>query len=395
MHDLVRRRGWAVLSLGVVGALALSASACGSSNAAPVPPPVVTGRVDAAGVTWLCRPGLISDPCAGNLTTTSIGPDGARTVVHLHPATDPPIDCFYVYPTVSTQTTGNATLAAQPAETSVAAAQASPFSQQCRVYAPMYRQATLASLTGQATTPVNVSEAYSDVLAAWHDYLARYNDGRGFVLIGHSQGAFVLERLIAQTVEGNPSVRRRLVSAILLGGNVTVRDGKSQGGSFSTIPACRSANQTGCVIAYSTFAAGSPPPANSIFGRTSSPGEHVLCTNPAALAGGTGSLETEVPTDLTGLSGVVGAGLSPLVPKVATPWISWPNRFDATCTAKGGATFLSASATVPSGRPMLDELSRVLPPTWGLHLVDVNIAVGNLVSDVAAESSHFVRATGR
>jgi len=387
-----RNRTRTFLAASVIITLAAAASACGSSSTpASNAAPVVRNRVDAAGITWLCRPGLVADPCAGSLTTTVVSPSGTRRTVRRQAAANPPIDCFYVYPTVSTEKTGNASLAVQAAETGVANAQAAQFSRDCRVYAPMYRQATLASLVGQSTTPVQPNEAYENVLAAWRDYLAHYNDNRGFVLIGHSQGAFILKQLIAQVIEKTPSVRRRLVSAILLGGNVTVPDGKTVGGTFSNVSACRSPSQTGCVLAYSTFAANAPPPPNSVFARTSTPGHHVLCTNPAALGGGTGTLRADVPTELRGLAGVIGSGIAPLVPDVHTPWVSWPEQFRAECVSAGGATWLSVAAEAPSAKSVLDQLAHVLPPTWGLHLVDVNLALGNLVSVVADQSTHYLR----
>ena len=58
---------------------------------------------------------------------------------------------------------------------------------------------------------------------AFETYLKKYNHGRGFVLIGHSQGSFVLRSVIAKLVDPKPSVRKRLLSAILMGGNVLVK----------------------------------------------------------------------------------------------------------------------------------------------------------------------------
>ena len=71
---------------------------------------------------------------------------------------------------------------------------------------------------------------------AFKTYLKKYNHGRPFVLIGHSQGSFVLEQVIAKQVDSKPSVRKRLLSAILMGGNVLVKDGKAVGGTFKHIP---------------------------------------------------------------------------------------------------------------------------------------------------------------
>ena len=238
---------------------------------------------------WLCKPGMKNDPCTPSLKTTVFSPAGKklRVVTPARPKA-PKIDCFYVYPTVSDQPGPNATLNVDPVQRSIALYQAARYSQYCRVFAPMYRQATIGALsTPQAATAF--ASAYPDVLAAWKDYLAHFNRGRGVVLIGHSQGTFHLRKLVSEQIDNKPVVRRRLISAILLGGNVTVRKGKDAGGDFKHVPACRSTSQLGCVIAFSTY--DQPPPPNSLFGRTSTPGLQVLCTNPASLHGGSGLID--------------------------------------------------------------------------------------------------------
>jgi hypothetical protein len=213
-------------------------------------------------------------------------------------AKNPKIDCFYVYPTVSSEPTVNSDLTIQASETGVARDQAARFSEDCRVYAPMYKQLTLNAIGGTVhLTAANLTGAYDSALSGFKDYMAHYNHGRGIVFIGHSQGASALIRLLKNEVDPNPKIRRLLVSAILLGGNVTVPIGKSVGGDFKHIPACQANDQTGCVVAYSSFL--DPPPANSLFGRVgqgvsllSGQGPNtklrVLCTNPAALGGGSG-----------------------------------------------------------------------------------------------------------
>jgi hypothetical protein len=107
----------------------------------------------------------------------------------------------------------------------------------------------------------------------------QWNHGRGFVLIGHSEGAFVLEQLIQQQIEPSAAERKLFISAILLGGDVTVADGSGTGGTFKRTPACTSAAQTGCVVAYSSW--GHTPPAKALF-QDATAGHHVLCVNPAA-----------------------------------------------------------------------------------------------------------------
>jgi len=348
---------------------------------------------------WLCRPGQANDPCTANLDATVFHANGTTTMQSESPAKDPPIDCFYVYPTVSAQTTVNANLTVDPEETAVAVAQASRFSTACRIYAPMYPQLTVSSITGGATGSVTVSAvttAYDGVLSAWRYYLAHYNRGRGVVFIGHSQGSGMLIKLLRSQVDPSPAARKHLVSALLLGGNVTVPVGKTVGGDFQHIPACVSNGQTGCVVAYSMFL--DPPPADSGFGRVGQgvssmsgaapkKGLQVLCTNPASLARPSvaGVLQTYAPTSR--FPGPLGTFYEP-VPSAPTPWATYPDLYTGRCVSSGGATWLQIGRTDIPGdtRP---SVSQTLGPTWGLHLDDINLAVGNLVSLVQDQAAAY------
>src|SRR4051794_27375943 len=165
------------------------------------------------------------------MTATVNAASGDAGVQHAKPARKPKIDCFYVYPTVSGQPGGNANRHIDPEETVVAMNQASRFSQVCRVFAPMYRQLTTSGIFGDPT-PAQRAEGYHDVVAAWHDYLKHLNKGRGVVLIGHSQGSFVLNQLVKSEVDRRPAARKRLVSALLIGGNIQVPTGRVVGGDF-------------------------------------------------------------------------------------------------------------------------------------------------------------------
>jgi hypothetical protein len=351
---------------------------------------------DASGTKWLCRPGLADDPCTAPLAATVVPRGGATRVEAAHAASKPGIDCFYVYPTISDQLTVNANLAIGFREHEVAVAQASRFSQVCRVFAPVYRQITLSALDHPARISIaDALIAYDSVRSAFRDYLAHYNHGRGIVFIGHSQGAAILIRLLKQEVDSTPQVRRRLVSALLLGGNVTVRKGRAVGGDFAHIPACESGRQTGCVVAYSSFSA--KPPQNSQFGRTNSdagvrllaphkpsPDIRILCVNPAFLAGGTFALEPYLPSLILAF---LPAGSAPTV---STPWVSFPHEYRATCESSGTATWLQVSriAGASDQRP---SLTRLQDPALGLHVLDVNIALGNLVQLVRDEAAAYTK----
>ncbi len=355
------------------------------------------GTAAASGTVWLCRPGLTPNPCTPGLSTTVYSPTLRPLRTTTPPAVrHPAIDCFYVYPTVSDQKTGNADLSIDPEERSIALYQVARYSQVCRIFAPIYRQVTLAAIgIGSPTTPPDSGLAFSSLESAFRDYLHNDNHGRGFVLIGHSQGAFILRQLIHKDIDPDPQLRSRLVSAILLGGNVLVKPGPSGvGGDFRHVPACRSARQTGCVIAFSTF--DQPVPPNSLFGRPGGPGSSsaphgsiVLCTNPAALGGGKGLVTPIVPTAPFAPGTSIAAGVALLhmqrpVPAPRTVWYSLPGAYRAYCSSTNGAHVLEVSAVDGA-----ETLTPSPDPTWGLHLVDANIALGNLVQIVSSQATAY------
>jgi hypothetical protein len=241
-----------------------------------------------------------------------------------------------------------------------------------------------------------VETAYAGVLSAWHEYLAKYNHGRGVVLIGHSQGAGLLIHLMRQEIDPSPALRKQLVSALLMGGNVSVPAGQAVGGDFQHIPACQAALETHCVVAYSTFL--QQPPADTLFGVVEGPvatlaggaasGKNlqVLCVNPTLLLQGAGSgplLQYESTTPVPGfLSSFWQA------PKAPTPWVATPGLYSAQCKHANGDSWLQVNDVGPKGDPR-ELLAETLGPTFGLHLYDINLALGNLVPMVALQAGIY------
>ncbi|MCW2991968.1 MAG: hypothetical protein JWM73_2562 [Solirubrobacterales bacterium] len=347
-----------------------------------------------ADVEWLCKPGAEPDPCRESQATTVEAADGTTKVVTPQNPAKPPADCFYVYPTVSGQTTVNADKSKDPEVLAIARYQAARYSLTCRVFAPVYRQLTVASIyTGSAEARAAGRKiAYGDVREAWLEYLRRYNHGRGVVLIGHSQGSGMLRQLMRQEVDPKPKVRRRLVSAVLLGGNVVVKKGEKIGGDFQHIPGCAQPRQVGCVVAYSTF--DETPPDNTRFGKVPAtditganlpvgPAYEVLCTNPGSLGANAPSTFTSLVRSET-FPGPIGAGLLVMYggppPSAATPWLQPNDRYQGRCETSNGANVLMVHPVGDS-----QDLNPSPTPDWGLHLADANLPLVQLVNVVRTQ----------
>ena len=399
-----------------LAALALLLAACGESKpAAPAPAPV-TDTAEAApalapvtpvdyshaGV-WLCRPG-VEDACEQVATTTSVSADGQLMKDRFAPAADPPIDCFYVYPTVSRDETGNSDTIAGPEEMEIARQQLARFGGVCRLYAPIYRQVTMAALDKMLAgedAGSNREMAYADVKAAWERYLAVDNQGRGVVLIGHSQGAGLLTRLIAAEIDGKPA-QERLVSALLLGASVERPSVTSVGGSFRNIPLCTNSESVGCAIAYSSFRADSPPPADSLFGAAATEGMRAACVNPAELDGSGGVLKPMLPVGAILFDELAAPGpWTTDNPAIETPFVSLPGMLTAACVEQGGFNYLAVTVHADPADKRTDGINGdvvaadgKVQPQWGLHLMDMNLAMGNLVSLVGQQGEEWLRRMG-
>ena len=389
-----------LIALAFVSIALLGESGMAQPQAQPAPPATVAKNDYAKSEAWLCRPGR-QDACAVDMTTTVVAASGKLTREAW--AADPkaPIDCFYVYPTVSGDPTPNSDMSAGPEELNVIRQQFARFASVCRVYAPLYRQVTLTALRAALTGKPMAADralAYNDVVDAWKYYLEHDNQGRGVVLIGHSQGSGVLTQLIRNEIDGKP-VAERLVSALLLGTNLPVPKGKDVGGAFQHVPLCRAASQTGCVVAYASFRADAPPPSNSRFGRVQGEGMVAACVNPAAPAGGSGELHAYLTAAGHGI--VAAADPKPWVTPpqpITTPFVSVPGLLTAECVANDKGSYLAVTVHGNPEDPRTDEIvgdvvvgGQVLAD-WGLHLIDVNLAIGNLIDMVRQQGKAYVAA---
>ncbi len=146
--------------------------------------------------------------------------------------------------------------------------QASVFNQQCRVFAPRYRQAHINNFysTDKEKAALAFELAYQDLKTAFEYYLQHWNSGRPIIIAGHSQGSFLGERLLKEFFDGK-QLQNKLVTAYIIGWPLPEN-------YFSSIKICADSLQTGCACSWRTFRNGYVPP------YLKNEKETVLVTNP-------------------------------------------------------------------------------------------------------------------
>ncbi len=339
---------------------------------------------------WTCRPDM-TDTCDDDTSVTMINADGTTEVATFTPDPDAPVDCFYAYPTSSDDLTMNSDLIAGR-EKEVAYQQVARLSSACRMFAPTYRSVTLAGLFNP---PAGVDREsawmipFEDVKDAWTHYLANDNQGRGVILLAHSQGSGHLVRLLKEVIDPSDAQRSILISAIMLGSAVAVPEGEDIGAAMRNIPLCRSNEQTGCIITYASFRDTAPPPTNAYFGKpggmgaASPEGEMAGCTNPAALSGGTGVLKSAFVTADWAFTDPA------LAASITTPFMGFPDLLEAECVYANGFSYLEVHTNADPTDARADSFKGDLSPEWGTHAVDWEIASLNILDVVNEEINQW------
>lgn len=339
------------------------------------PPTTIPERGDTSPVdynkpaSWACRPGVDDGTCSANLDAVKIDTAGGRTPAPHAIAKDAPIDCFYVYPTASLDSTMFSDLVLDDGEKRSIHGQAARLTSRCRLFVPIYHQFTMAALRwtmAHGGDNPDFGIPYRDVLAAWKSYLAHDNRGRGVVLVGHSQGAIILKQLIAEEIDGKPA--QKLLVAAYLAGNPDLNVQ-----SFRAVKPCAAADQTGCVVAWSSYLDTYEGP--RFFGGTRS-GAPPLCVNPAAITGGRGSLETYLSKPS-------------FAAETDPPYVELAGQLTAQCVADAGGAVLRIHIEPGPAAGLLGVVMQKFSPmpAWGEHPLDISLVQGNMVDLIASQSA--------
>ena len=243
-----------------------------------------------------------------------------------------PIDCFYVYPSVSTENSGNSTSSRGSRRRTPRACRR----RGSRRSAASSRRCTARSrrtATATRTTATTIARVQATCSRAWRDYLAHANHGRGVVLIGHSAG-----RVPAQAADPGADRERPEGAGACSSppscsagtcGSATAR---RRTATSSTCRRARSTKQFGCVVAYSTWdkAAAARTRRSS---ASPTPAQHVLCVNPAAPGGGPAPVDADLPHDRASTRWAGSRrGCSS---RSNTDWVSYPGLYKAQCRRRG------------------------------------------------------------
>ena len=339
---------------------------------------------------WLCLPGR-NDVCSTPLPTTALTPSGYGATGLSAVAKDAPLDCFYVYPTVSTDPGMNSDMNAGRQEQLAAETQFARFASVCRPFAPIYRQMTLGAVAAYSAG-ANIDDAaklaYADVLAAWRNYIRTRNGGRPFVLVGHSQGSLMLQQLIAREIETNPALARQMKLAIIPGYNVLVPQGKLVGGTFKSTPLCSRPSETYCVMAWSSFREKNEPPPGAMFGYADQPGMTVGCVNPA-LPGSRAWVKLDSYWFTRSTLSVPGGPIQwSSEGQPSTPYVRTEGLVSGKCVNDGARGYLSIRTNHAPGEKWTDRIGGEVSvlgmflPGWGMHLADMAVAQGDLVGEI-------------
>jgi hypothetical protein len=201
-----------------------------------------------------------NDPLASDDSTTDpIATDYSKAEhwLSLPASADKEVDVFYLYPTVWKKVD-----AAEPNVCAIDnpemltrskfafAGQATAFENVGNVYAPYYRQVESSNLRLSIEEQLKVLGGIpkSDILAAFDYYIKHFNNGRPFILAGHSQGSNLLLFILEEYMKQNPDVYNRMIAAYVIGYSITDQFlAKNPHLKFA-----EGSDDTGVIISYNT-----------------------------------------------------------------------------------------------------------------------------------------------
>lgn len=187
------------------------------------------------------------------------------------------VDTFYLYPTCYSDESEDAKPIcdidneimrnkARP----VYGNQATVYEESTNVFAPFYRQSNIFEVVGLSNEELEkyqMAEQRTDVYAALDYYFENYNEGRPFILAGHSQGSIMTKIVLGEYMQAHPEYYERMVAAYPIGYSIT-RDWLEE---HPYLKFAKGADDTGVIVSWNTEGKGNK-------------GQHNLVVEPNAIS---------------------------------------------------------------------------------------------------------------
>ena len=190
--------------------------------------------------------------------------------LHLPENTDKPVDTFYLFPTTYMGDYDGAPEISplddinynEEAKT-VYESQATAFEKSTNVYAPFYRQTSMTVLATNETEDLMYYQRHEqkkDVFDALDYYFKNYNNGRPFILAGHSQGAMMVNVIVEDYMKRHPDLYKRMIAAYAIGYSVTKQDLEN----YPHMKFAERSDDTGVIISWNTEGIGNRGQRNKV-----------------------------------------------------------------------------------------------------------------------------------
>jgi len=315
--------------------------------------------------------GQLGCASASREATASAAPSDYTVVsnwVNLPSAPSKEVDVFYVFPTVYKAGPTDPHLAPIDLPTVVAGAkiafglQATAFAATANLYAPCYRQADLAYALSLAPAERDAfigGIPTLDVTAAFDYYVSHYNQGRPFILAGHSQGSAILLDLLSGYMKDHPALYNRMVAAYVIGYSVT--------DAYLTanphLKFAQGPGDTGVIISYNTQAS------------------LIAAPNPVVMPGALAINPISWTREETTASAMDSLGA--MLPGPGGTLVPVPNLADATVNRAKGVVVCASPAV--AGLPQSTSF-----PAGVYHPYDYNLYYNDLAANAALRIQRFL-----
>lgn len=168
------------------------------------------------------------------------------------------VDTIYLYPTCYTDDSEDAkpicdidNTAVRDRARDIYGNQGTVYEESTNVFVPFYRQSNIYQVSGmnqEELEEYQKKEQRTDVYAALDYYFEHYNQGRPFIIAGHSQGSIMTKIVLGEYMQAHPEYYERMVAAYPIGFSIT----KDWLEEHPYLKFAQGAEDTGVIVSWNT-----------------------------------------------------------------------------------------------------------------------------------------------